>query len=45
MTAEANGLHEDLVLGHEYNRASRKQSLAGINESLEERENRLAQEY
>jgi hypothetical protein len=30
VTAEANGLHEDLVLGHEYNRAGRKQALAGV---------------
>ena len=37
VTAEATGLHEDLVLGHEYNRASRKQALASVVESREER--------
>ena len=45
VTVEAGGLHEDLVLGHEYNRASRKHTLDGVGESSEERETRLAQEY
>lgn len=30
VTAEASALHEDLVLGHEYNRAGRKQALSGM---------------
>ena len=30
VSAEAAGLHEDLVLGHEYNRSTRKQTLSGI---------------
>ncbi len=30
IAAEANGLHEDLVLGHEYSRAGRKQALSGV---------------
>ena len=33
VSAEASGLHEDLVLGHEYNRAARKQALSSIDES------------
>ena len=45
VSAEATGLHEDLVLGHEYNRASRKQALASVAETKEECETRLAQEY
>ena len=30
VASEANGLHEDLVLGHEYHRAARKQALASV---------------
>lgn len=38
-------IHEDLILNHEYARATRKQSLAGMAELEEERETRLAHEY
>lgn len=45
LASDASMLHEDLILNHEYTRSTRKQTLAGMAEAVEERETRLANEY